>query len=482
MLFNSIEFFIFFLVVFLIFWRLKENLKLQSLLILVSSYFFYGWWDYRFLSLILFSSLADYFIGQKIFDSKSENTKSRFLYLSVFINLGFLFLFKYFNFFIESFNDLLDPLGYESNWTTLNIILPIGISFYTFQTLSYSIDIYNEKIEPSKDIIQFLAFVSFFPQLVAGPIERASNLLPQFTVKKSFDFDAAKNATKQIFWGFFKKVAIADNCAVFVDAIFDQYETTPPFLLLIGGLLFVLQVYCDFSGYTDIAIGTAKLLGFNLLDNFRTPLFSTSMTEFWRRWHISLSTWIRDYLFMPLTLAFRSFGRKSLLIASFISFTIFGFWHGANWTYILWGAIQGIAIIIETLCTNIKRKTKKKININIYNGGSWLLTFTFFTVTMILFRSQTIPDFYYYMSSMLAGTSNTEDLQIPKVFFGLENQINYILLFVNIILLLVLDWINRTKRYTFNFSFQPKFIVYFYVLHEIIRNFFSEVAFVYFQF
>jgi len=478
MLFNSLEFFIFFPIVFFLYWALGKNLKVQNLLILLVSYFFYGWWDWRFLSLIFFSSITDYYIAKWIANTEVEKQKSNFLWLSVFINIGLLAVFKYFNFFIDSFNDLIGVVGYESTWTFFNIILPIGISFYTFQTLSYVIDVYNEKIEPTDDVVKFLAFVSFFPQLVAGPIERASNLLPQFGKLKKFDTESAKVATKQIFWGFFKKVAIADNCAYFSDAIFSNYETCSPLLLLVGGLLFVFQVYCDFSGYTDIAIGTAKLLGYNLLDNFRTPLFSRNMTEFWRRWHISLSTWIRDYVFVPLNLVFRSFKRKSMVIASFISFTLFGFWHGPSWVMIVWGAVQGIAIIVETYFRPYLQKQRKNNSI-FYNFISWFLTFSFFTLTMILFRCETILDFLQYMSQIF----NSADFpKIPKEFLGFENYVRYIFLGFNLLLLLVLDWFNRNEVHSLHKLPIIKYVVYLYLLHEIIKNFFSELSFIYFQF
>ena len=479
MLFNSLEFLLFFPIVFFVYWALKRNLKAQNVLILIASYFFYGWWDWRFLSLIFFSSITDYFLGLWIGGTEDEAKKSLYLWISVFINIGLLAVFKYFNFFIDSFNDMIGVFGYESTWSSIKIILPIGISFYTFQTLSYTIDVYNEKVEPTKDLVKFLAFVSFFPQLVAGPIERASNLLPQFGLLKKFDFEDAKIGTKQIFWGFFKKVAIADNCAYFSDAIFANYESCSPALLLLGGLLFVFQVYCDFSGYTDIAIGTARLLGYKLLDNFRTPLFSQNMTDFWRRWHISLSTWIRDYLFIPLNLVFRRFGRKSMVIASFIAFTLFGFWHGPSWLMIIWGAIHGLAIILETFFRPKIIGIKKSSPSLLYGFGSWLLTFTFFTVTMIMFRSATIPDFFSYITNMFTGA---EAVKTPRQFLGHANFLKLSFLSLNLVVLFILDWINQAKIHSLQHLPKIRYLLYLYLFHEIVKNFFSELSFIYFQF
>jgi len=302
MLFNSIEYFLFLPTVFILYWFVfKKDLKLQNLLILISSYFFYGWWDWRFLSLIFLSTVVDYFVGLKIYDSQDNKVKKTYLWISILFNLGLLVFFKYFNFFIESWIDLLGSFGYEqkSVWT-LNVILPVGISFYTFQTMSYSIDIYFKKLKPTKDFISFAAFVSFFPQLVAGPIERASHLLPQLLSKRVFKYDQGVQGLRLILWGMFKKVVIADSLAWRVDYTFDNFQTLDGGVLFLGLIYFSFQIYCDFSGYSDIAIGTAKLFGIEIKSNFRFPYFSRNISEFWRRWHISLSSWFRDYLYIPL--------------------------------------------------------------------------------------------------------------------------------------------------------------------------------------
>src|SRR5690606_8998968 len=301
MLFNSLEYLIFLPTVFLLYsFVFNKKLTWQNFLLLIVSYVFYGWWDWRFLSLIIFSSIVDYTCGLQIDRSTTKRSKKVWLLISMIINLGFLGVFKYFNFFSESFAEAFQKIGYEFDALTLNIILPVGISFYTFQTMSYTIDVYREKLKPTKDIVAFFAFVSFFPQLVAGPIERATNLLPQFYVKRKFDYSKATDGLKQILWGLFKKIVIADNCAIVVNQVFENHNEYNASTLIVGAIFFAFQIYGDFSGYSDIAIGTARLFGFNLMQNFAYPYFSRDIAEFWRRWHISLSTWFRDYVYIPL--------------------------------------------------------------------------------------------------------------------------------------------------------------------------------------
>ena len=316
--------------------RSKHQLRLQNTLLVLASYVFYGWWDWRFLSLIALSTIVDFFAGKAIARSASKSRAKLFLAFSLITNLGLLAYFKYANFFIESWIEAWAGVGVEMHASSLNIILPVGISFYTFQTLSYSIDVYKRKMEPTKDIIAFFSFISFFPQLVAGPIERATNLLPQFYKKRNFDYLNAVDGLKQILWGLFKKVVIADNCAIIVNDIFANYASYSGSTLILGAIFFAFQIYGDFSGYSDIAIGTARLFGFNLMQNFAFPYFSRDIAEFWRRWHISLSTWFRDYLYIPLG------GNRVVkwrwYYNLFITFLVSGFWHGASWTFLAWGA------------------------------------------------------------------------------------------------------------------------------------------------
>lgn len=349
MIFNSIEFAIFLPIVFGIYWMLQGHLKKQNFFLLVASYFFYGWWDWRFLILIAVSSIVDYTVGLKMAESKH---KKALLWTSLLVNLGMLCYFKYFNFFIDNFAKAFTLLGNPIDTERIDIILPVGISFYTFQTLSYTIDVYKGRMKPTRNPIDFFAYVSFFPQLVAGPIERASDLLPQFEKNRSFQYEKAVDGMRQILWGLFKKVVIADNCAPYVQDIFADPQNLHSPLLLIGMLLFMAQLYCDFSGYSDIAIGTARLFGFTLSKNFNFPQYSKSIPEFWSRWHITMTSWFRDYIYMPLT----RWKRKGIFkfVNIIILFLVIGFWHGAKWSFIFFGLINGVIYIAQNAWT--KRK------------------------------------------------------------------------------------------------------------------------------
>jgi alginate O-acetyltransferase complex protein AlgI len=341
MLFNSLDYAIFFPIVFLLYWLVaNKNLRLLNFLVLVASYFFYGSWDYRFLFLLIFSTFLDYFTGLKIHQSQSPQQRKFWLWLSISINLGFLGIFKYYNFFISSFTDAISVFGFQINVSTLNVLLPVGISFYTFHGLSYVFDIYNKKISPVTNFIDYGVFVSFFPLLVAGPIERATHLLPQVQKPRTFEFEKAADGLRQILWGLFKKIVIADQCAPHVNHIFENYADYNGSTLAFGAILFAFQIYGDFSGYSDIALGSARLLGFDLIRNFAFPFFSRDIAEFWRRWHISLTTWFRDYLYIPLG---GSKGPRWMIIRNtLIIFLVSGFWHGANWTFLAWGFLNAL--------------------------------------------------------------------------------------------------------------------------------------------
>lgn len=382
MLFNSIEYLVFLPTVFIIYWILQRNYKNQNILLLISSYFFYGWWDYRFLLLLLFSSFLDYTIGIKIEDAKSQKNKKRWLLVSIFSNLGLLGVFKYYNFFAESFSDAMSTVGWEVNDLTLNIILPVGISFYTFQTLSYSIDIYRNQIKACRDIVAYFTFVSLFPQLVAGPIERASNLVPQIERKRKLDITLLKTGVFQIFIGLFRKVAIADNLGIYVDSVYSNYDIHNSSTLLVATVFYAFQIYFDFSGYSDIAIGSAKLFGFNFNRNFNFPYFSRTLTEFWRRWHMSLSFWLRDYLYISL-----GGNRKGIVITYrnlLLTMLIGGLWHGSSWNFVIWGGIHGVFLSIEKyLFTTLKIKT--------FNTFGYLYTFVVVLIAWIFFRA---PNFH----------------------------------------------------------------------------------------
>ena len=403
MLFNSFEFLLFLPGVFAAYWLLDRwtdrpaGLRLQNLLVLVASYVFYGWWDARFLGLIAFSTLVDYAVGLQIAKSRKPQ---RWLAVSLIVNLGLLGYFKYANFFIESWVDAWAAAGVTMNASTLQIILPVGISFYTFQTLSYSIDIYRRKLEPTKDLIAFAAFVSFFPQLVAGPIERAAKLLPQIQQRRHFNPAEAIEGFKMIVWGLFKKIVVADTCGQLVDIIFTGEQHMPAPMAITGAILFSFQIYGDFSGYSDIAIGTARLFGIRLMTNFRTPYFSRDIAEFWRRWHISLSTWFRDYLYIPLG---GSRGSKWTTVRNtFAIFIVSGFWHGANWTFVIWGLVHAL-LFLPLLLMGRNRKHLNGDGFRASQIPSILLTFATVTGAWIFFRAESLGQAFHLISQCVAG-------------------------------------------------------------------------------
>ena len=479
MLFNSIEFIIFLPAVFILYWFVfNKNLQLQNFLIVLASYIFYGWWDWRFLFLIIFSSILDYSIGIGLHKTKSPLKRKFLLFLSVLFNIGFLVFFKYFNFFVANFVTAFTLLGKPiMNTFTLNIILPVGISFYTFQTLSYSIDIYKRKLEPTNNIISFFAFVTFFPQLVAGPIERATNLLPQFYKKRNFNYNKAVDGMRQILWGMFKKIVIADNCAPFVNVIFKNYSNYSGSTLLIGAFLFAFQIYGDFSGYSDIAIGTSRLFGFSLMKNFAFPYFSRDIAEFWRRWHISLSTWFRDYIYIPLGGSKGSNLRK--IINTFIIFIISGFWHGANWTYILWGALNAIYFIPLMLTQKNRRHIEAISSDRIFPTATEVfkisLTFVLTLFAWIFFRAKSVNHALEYISRLISPSL----ISVPEIFP--RNT----LIFISF--LIIIEWLQRTKSHGLELTNKrfPKYLrwIFYYGILLIIGLYAGkQEQFIYFQF
>lgn len=486
MSFNSIEYLIFLPLVFAIYWAISKRLTAQNLFILAISYFFYGVWDWRFLSLIVISSLTDYLVGRQMQNTESESKRKILLFISLLVNLGFLMTFKYFNFFMDSFVELSSTLGIQVNPRSLNIILPVGISFYTFQTLSYTIDVYRKKLTASNDIIQFFAYVAFFPQLVAGPIERAANLLPQFEVYRKFEYLKAKDGMRQILWGFFLKVVIADNCSVFVNAIFANSETFPPVFLMLGAVLFAFQIYGDFAGYSNIAIGTSKLLGFDLMQNFATPYFSRDIAEFWRRWHISLSTWFRDYLYIPLGGSRVSKAKQIRNV--FAIFLVSGFWHGANWTYIFWGLIHALLYIPQVLTKSNRKFTDVAAQNSALPSLSEflriLVTFIMVTIAWIFFRSDSIAESFSYIFEMFNFAD--KNISIDDVFnrFKLE-RIDLFLIFVFITIMIVVEWINRRYKHGLGSVFKNRIlrtILYLILSLLVLEYFYGENTFIYFQF
>ena len=436
MLFNSIGFALFLPTVFILYWFVAgNNLKKQNILLLAASYFFYGCWDYRFLFLLLFSTALDFFTGIRIDRAAKPSARKAWLLLSVCINLGLLGFFKYYNFFIGNFASLLQHAGYTGNLWTLNIILPVGISFYTFHGLSYVFDIYHKKISPTLRFIDYAVFVGFFPLLIAGPIERATHLLPQVQSPRRFDRAKAVDALRQILWGLFKKMVIADGCAVYVNMMFRDPGYFPGSALLFGAVLFAFQIYADFSGYSDIALGAGRLLGFDLLRNFHYPFFSANITEFWRRWHISLSTWFRDYLFTPLAISCRNWGRFSVVFSLFVTFTICGLWHGPKWTCIVFGMLHGLAIIAEFLSKKGRKKIAGVIPAFIYKSISVLLTFSFVCITWIFFRSDSMEQAFFYISHLFSRSLFHSPGILPTTMF------------IIIALFMMLEWMGRDQEY-----------------------------------
>lgn len=477
MLFNSFEFIIFLPLVFIFYWFFfNRGIKTQNLFVLVVSYIFYGWWDWRFLSLIAFSSLIDFIVAINIEKTSSQKTKKIFLTLSLITNLGFLVFFKYYNFFVESLSIALEQIGISIDTFTLNIVLPVGISFYTFQTISYTIDVYRKRLKPTKNIINFFAFVSFFPQLVAGPIERATNLLPQFEKKRFFSYQYASEGMRQILWGLFKKIVIADNCAKYVNQVFNNYEIYDGGSLIIAAILFAFQIYGDFSGYSDIAIGTSKLFGFRLMKNFNFPYFSRDISEFWRRWHISLSTWFKDYLYIPL--GGSKNGKLKAIRNTFIIFTVSGFWHGANWTFIAWGIFNGI-YYLPLLLAN---KNRKNIDIIAHNKFlpslkeiiSIIVTFFLTVLGWVFFRSNTLSDAFLFILNIFKRF----EFSVPKIF--------PLKMFLFVFLLISIEWIQRQKEHGLDISDRPiiiRWLIYMVITFiTILFNSPNKYDFIYFQF
>ena len=478
MFFNSINFAIFLPIVFFFYWFVtNKNLKTQNILLISASYFFYACWDWRFLFLLIFSTFLDYFTGLKIVNSQNKKSKKFWFWLSISINIGLLGVFKYFNFFASSFTDLLSEFGFNVNPITLNIILPVGISFYTFHGLSYVIDIYKGRIESEKNFIDYALFVSFFPLLVAGPIERATHLLPQIQNKRTFNYNEAVDGMRQILWGLFKKVVIADQCAEYVNDIFNNYTDHSGGTLFLGALFFTFQIYGDFSGYSDMAIGIAKLFGIKLLKNFSFPYFSRDIAEFWRRWHISLSTWFRDYLYIPLG---GSRGGTWMKIRNtFIIFIVSGLWHGANWTFIAWGFLNALfimpSIVFNTNRNNLNIVAQGKTFPNFKEFVSIFVTFHLTLILWIFFRAENITQAFKYVQNIFSKNIFLFSHPIPWIILGLIG------------FFMALEWIGREGNYALERLSSTKHrlinIVFYYCLIILIFVFAgSSQQFIYFQF
>lgn len=480
MLFNSFEFMLFLPIVFLLYWFAFRRYRLQNLFLVISSYVFYGWWDWRFLILIFITSLCSYTTGLLVgrFE-KQKHWQKIWGTVNFVANLSILCVFKYYNFFIENLDLALGMLGVHLDWVTLKIILPIGISFYTFQALSYTIDVYRGDVKPTRDVIAFFAYISFFPQLVAGPIERAKDLLPQFQRNRHFEYTKAVDGLRQMLWGFFKKLVIADNCAFAVNTCWDSYAQLPGFTILFIGVLFTFQIYCDFSGYSDIAIGCARLFGINLRRNFEYPYFSRNISEFWRKWHISLMTWFRDYLYIPLGGSRCS--KWKVMRNTFIVFFLSGLWHGANWTFIVWGLYHACLISIFIIF-GIKNQKKDIIGCNKLLPSmkeSFQMTVTFLSVVWgwIIFRTENINQCVDLLRAMFTNP-----------FFN-THQIYGGIFMIHILLMLIIEWLQRNKQHALQlpekglFRYRPfRWTIYISLYVYIITTTGQSQTFLYFQF
>ena len=494
MLFNSIEYLLFLPIVFALYWLFKKNLKLQNLFVVFASYVFYGWWDWRFLILIAFTSFCSWgsglLIGRGLTQSSLKGRRlispKFWMIANTVLNLGILATFKYYDFFVSEFGHL---FGISTDSLLLRIILPVGISFYTFQALSYSIDVYRKKIEPTRDIVAFFAYVAFFPQLVAGPIERATNLLPQFMQKREFSYEQGIDGIRQILWGLFKKIVVADNCAMYVDQVWSTYDTQNGSTLLLAAVLFTFQIYGDFSGYSDIAIGTAKLFGIKLMRNFNNPYFSRDIAEFWRRWHISLTTWFRDYVYIPLggsrpeipvNIKNPDRYKKWIIVRNtFVIFLLSGLWHGANWTFIAWGAYHAVLFLPLILLGKNRKYTNQVAEGRILptwtETGQILLTFVLVVIGWIIFRATSISEAW----SVLKGICDVSLFSMPMIIVGVKRSLFFIAV------MLIIEWTDRDKEHALSLSRLPLWarMIVLYVLIVVMLEYMGHSqSFIYFQF
>ncbi len=476
MLFNSWIFIAYFPIVFCLYWFVfNKSVKLQNGFLAIVSFIFYGWWSIKFLSLLFLSLFVDFFVGYFLQKSTKEHSRKLLIIFSLVFNLGLLGFFKYFNFFADALKEFLLLFGWKADFVTLHVILPVGISFYTFQSLSYTIQVYRKKMQATTDIISYAAYISFFPQLVAGPIEKAINFLPQFFKKRVFDYAKAVQGMRLILWGFFKKVVIADTCAFYANLTFNKYHHYDAPILIMGAEYFAFQIYCDFSGYTDIARGLAKLLGFDLIINFNYPYFSRNIAEFWRRWHISLSSWFRDYLFIPLG---GSYGTKNKTIRNtIIVFLVSGLWHGANFTFIVWGGLHALYYLPLLILNKTKSISKEIVAANnlfppFKDFISIVFTFILVTLAWIFFRSASCSDALQYLKGIAHFNS-----------FSLLGHKDALLL---VIFLLLIDWFGRHQDNTLdaiiNYIPKMRYFIYCILAIFIIANFSKQASFIYFQF
>jgi len=483
MIFNSIPFAVFFTCFFVLYWFVfKQNLKLQNLLVLAGSYFFYGWWDWRFLALLIGSSLLNYYLGLRI--AQTTNTKHRkwLLYTGLLQGLAGLIFFKYYNFFITSFAEAFSVFNIKLHVQTLQLILPLGISFYTFRTISYLLDVDKNKIQPTKDWVVFFSFVAFFPGLISGPIDKAKLLIPQLEKTRVFNYAQITDGMRQILWGLFKKIVVADNCAEIANQIFDNYKNLPASSLALGALFYTFQLYADFSGYSDMAVGFARLLGFNITKNFNFPFFAQNIAEYWRRWHMSLTAWLTEYVFTPLSISFRDYGKTGLALAIIINFTICGIWHGANWTYILFGFLHGcyfIPLIIKGTMNKKSKAPKDTLLPSLLEFKNIVATFILVMLTNIVFRADSVAHVGDYFSRLFSMSFFSYPL--------FTNRISALISLIFSVVFLVVEWLQRDKDHGLQLNNAKipqvfRWLIY-YIIGIIILWFGgTQDTFIYFQF
>ena len=483
MIFNSIPFAVFFSCFFILYWVIfKNNLKLQNLLVLAGSYFFYGWWDWRFLFLLIGSSLVNFYLGIYIAKTTNEKKRRLLLYLGMLQGLGGLLFFKYYNFFITSFADAFAAINIHLNVHTLQLILPLGISFYTFRTISYLLDIDKNKIKPCTDWVVFFSYVCFFPGLISGPIDKAKLLIPQLENKRVFDNSQMTDGLRQILWGLFKKIVVADNCADIANQIFDNYKNLPGSSLALGALFYTFQLYADFSGYSDMALGFARLLGFKITKNFNFPFFAQNIAEYWRRWHMSLTSWLTEYVFTPLSIKFRDYGKTGLALAIIINFTICGIWHGANWTYVLFGFLHGLYFIPLIIRGTMNKKTKKSKPTLFPSLGELkniILTFILVLLTNIVFRADSLTQVFAFFKHIFSTSLFSYPL--------FTNRISALTALIFSIIMLSIEWLQRDKEHALQLDgikIAPFFRWSIYYIIGIVILWFggSQDTFIYFQF
>jgi D-alanyl-lipoteichoic acid acyltransferase DltB (MBOAT superfamily) len=475
MIFNSYEFALFFSTVFLLYWTVfSKTAQLRNGFLVAVSYFFYAWFDWRFMGLLALVTSTTYLTGLKLGRETNDKSRYRWLLLCMTVLLGSLGIFKYYDFFAENFNSLFAAAGLGAHLPLLKVILPVGISFYTFMALGYLLDVYWKKMEPEKDVLAYFAFAGFFPQLTAGPVERASNMLPQYAHAPQFSYDLAVDGMRQLLWGLFKKVVVADNIALYANDIFVNYQTLSGSELLLGAAYYSFQLYFDFSGYTDMALGIGKLLGIRLMPNFNYPYFSQNITEFWRRWHISLSTWFRDYLFNPLAITFRDYGQNGVMAAMLLCFLLIGFWHEATWTLVVFGLLHGLILTYELLTKKFRKRLKKQTPPLAYQWGSILLTFFVWCLTQVFFRSPTLPDAFRYIGRMFSVSPLPDNFR----FF---NQLPLGL----ILGMMLLEWFCQKEEYplrALRFPTPVRWALYLFMGFCVLNFMHYKQAFIYFKF